>query len=190
MAYRGWRHPVHVSWAHFPPVARLNEFFPAAHPRWGKGGNNTNNSNTDPEGPGTHRTLLPSPHGLVPELWLALPWRTAAGRTRHTSPRPISPPLGSIKRIFPGYGGAKGAKIPRVLTPLGPVPPVPFYNPHSVRSLNFAWLSPLLGATGTCLLGPFAPPPSGLDKINFPRVPTPSEPKRATIPTTRTRSRT
>ena len=52
--------------------------------------------------PGTHRTLLQSPHGPVPDICLALPWRTAAGGTRHRSPVPIYP-LGLDKTNFPGY---------------------------------------------------------------------------------------
>ena len=72
-------------------------------------------------GPGTHRTLLQSPQGHVPELCLVLPLCTAAGDTRHRSP-------------------------------------VPIYS-------------------------------LGLDKTNFPRIPSPSVAKEAQIPTTRTRSR-
>ena len=71
---------------------------------------------------GTQRTLVQSPYGHVPELFLALPWRTAAG----DCPTPVS-------------------------------------------------------CVGL---------PPGLDKTNFPWVPTPRWEKGATIPITRTRSRT
>ena len=81
------------------------------------------------------------------------------------------PLWGSIKRIFPSgcQAPTRGSELrltpwrprrvlypgfldktnfPRILTRLGPVPTGPFYNTHTVPSLNFAWLSrgvPLLG---------------------------------------------
>ena len=68
-----------------------------------------------PRGPGTHRTLLQSQHGPVPELWLSLPWRTAAGGTRHRFPVPIYT-LGvdktNFSRILTTPWG-KGLIIPR-----------------------------------------------------------------------------
>ena len=66
----------------------------------------------------THRTLLQYPHGLVPELCLALPWCTAAWGTQHRFPVPIYP-LGFDKSNFPRIlnpRGAKGATIPTTLT--------------------------------------------------------------------------
>ena len=60
-----------------------------------------------PRGPGTHRTLLQSPHGPVPEFCLALPWRTAAGRTRHSF-------LVSIYTLE-----LDRTNFPRILTPMG-----------------------------------------------------------------------
>ena len=71
-----------------------------------------------PAGPGTHRTLLQYPHGPVPELCLALPWRTAARGTRLRSHVPISP-LGLDKTNFPRVlapMGAKGETIPTTRT--------------------------------------------------------------------------
>ena len=71
-----------------------------------------------PRGPGTPRTPLQSPHGPNSEVCLALPWRTAARGTRHTSAGPISP-LGLDKTNFPRVqapSGAKGATIPTTRT--------------------------------------------------------------------------
>ena len=174
-------------------------------------------------GPGTYRTLLQSPHDPVPELGLALLWRTAAGGTLHRSPVPIYP-LGLDNTNFPWVltpDGAKRATIPTTCTwshtgiltsglatwwselrldtwwppslgiltprlrscisgfsikqifseyrPADPVLTGPFYNPHMVPSLNFAWLFcgiSLLGAPGTGLLCPFTP--WGLIKRIFP----------------------
>ena len=64
-----------------------------------------------------------------------------------TTPSSCTPGF-SIKRIFPEYW------------PAGPVPTGPFYNTHTVPSLNITWLSryvPLLGTLGTALLCPFIP---------------------------------
>ena len=67
---------------------------------------------TSTRGTGTHRTLLQSPHGPVPELCLVLPWCTADGggvgwgvRTTFSHVAiPSSCNQGfSIKRIFPEY---------------------------------------------------------------------------------------
>ena len=156
--------------------------------------------NTDPRGPGIHNTLLQSPLGPVPELCLVLPWRAAAGGTRHRSP--VSMYTLGLENFPPGIDprGAKGATISTPLTvpylnfdPAGPVPRGPFYSPHTVLSLELflAWLFrgvSLLGAFETDLLCQIYP--LGLDKTNLPRVTAPRWAKGATIPTTRTSSRT
>ena len=62
--------------------------------------------------------ILTRPHGPVPELCLALPWRTAARGTRLRSHVPIFP-LGLDKTNFPRVlapMGAKGATIPTTHT--------------------------------------------------------------------------
>ena len=53
-----------------------------------------------PREPGTHKNILQSPHGPVPELCQILQWRNVAGGTLHKSPVPIYH-LGLGKTNFP-----------------------------------------------------------------------------------------
>ena len=75
------------------------------------------------------------------------------------------------------------------IDPAGSVTTGPFYHFHTVPSLNFAWYSrgiPLLGTHGTGLLCPFTPWVKGIISGYRSCV----GQKGATIPTSRTRSRT
>ena len=94
-----------------------------------------------PSEPGTHMTLLQSPHGHGPEFCLALPLCTAAGGTRHKFPLPIYH-LGLGKNNFPWVPttrGAKGQQYPQFA--LGPVLEL---WPRGSKLRLATWRSPVL----------------------------------------------
>ena len=107
-------------------------------------------------------------------------WATRVVRTtfNHMATPLVLYPGFSIKRIFPEYWPA-GPGTPRTLLqyPHYPVPEL---------CLALPWCT---AAGGTRHKSPVPFYPLGLDKTNFPRILNPRGAKGATIPTTRTRSR-
>ena len=88
-------------------------------------------------GPGSHWTLLQSPHGPVPELCLDLPWRMGAGGVRTTFSHMATPVV-----LYPRF--LDKTNYPRILTPRARFPQDPTTiptrsRPWALHGSTIAW---------------------------------------------------
>ena len=147
----------------FPPWGSIKWIFPGTHPQWGKGGNNTHN---------WHQVSY-----LNFDIGASFP----GVRTTFSS-------LATTLDLYPRF--LDKTNFPRILTPRARYP----QDPSTIPTRSGPWTLPGSPVVYRCWWHPahvsWAHFPLGLDKPNFSRVPTPSAPKGATIPTSRTRSRT